>query len=298
MIDRRALPEDFNPNVERSDGPDIQIYQAVGRREEQQDRYLVTQLNDGVLVMVADGHSGSNTVELIVQQTVAIYSQERAVEKKRIKGMEFYGLAPKNERAIIRRTMQQLEKMTRHMLDGSTLTLGFIQCGVRHQRRKVVVRAHVGQIGDSLFALSSMPGRVAMTSSHSVTHHQKDVERIMVEYQRLNSEPCKRDRHYLYTRSPNYGLSLTRALGDRNDLLIRKSEVRSYEAELNHAVVLFATDGLLQVDQPVKPQINRVLQQIRTGKTVKMLGEEMEQKMDNVTLISVRYPPSPIYLKD
>ena len=150
MIDRSALPDDFNLNSERSDSPDIQIYQAVGQREEQQDRYQVSQINDGVLVMVADGHGGSSTVDLIAQQTVAIYFQERAIEKKRIKGMEFYGLAPKNERAIIRRTIQQLDKMARHMFDGATLTLGFIQCGVRHQRRKVVVRAHIGHVGDSL----------------------------------------------------------------------------------------------------------------------------------------------------
>ena len=261
------------------------------------DRLLVLHLNDGILVMVADGHGGSDTVDLLAQYVAPIYLEERAVEMRRIKGMEFYGLAPKNERSIIRRTIQRLIDKTASQLDGSTLTLGFIQRGVRNQRRKAVVRVHVGQIGDSLLALSSSPGRVSLTPNHSVSHHEKDVQWIVEEYQRLHGEACKQSQHYLYTRSAAYGLSLTRALGDRGDLLVRKPEVKTFEASINDAILLFATDGLLIAGDPVRPQVNEIFGWLRQGKSVKDLGSMMERKNDNVTMISLRYPFSSIYAK-
>lgn len=55
----------------------VQVCQILGKRAEQQDRYLITTFNDGLLLVIADGHNGTKVASLITSKIAGTLTKER-----------------------------------------------------------------------------------------------------------------------------------------------------------------------------------------------------------------------------
>jgi len=282
--------KDFLPNTAYRESPDISIYQALGRRPEQQDRYLASRLQDGYLLMVADGHSGTKTVSLIASRVTEIFSKERDALLRKQPESDSWGLPAAKERIAIRRTIHKLIRLTQREPSGSTITLAFLQFGTRPSDHQLLLRTHVGQMGDSVFAISSRPGTLAMSPLHSVAYNNKDVESIMRQYKEETGTGCRIGGNYIYSGLPGQGLALTRALGDHPFTLIRRPEVKTYEANPKDALILLASDGLFTPGVPFRPQLTGLFRQLREGVRLRELGNAIAHKHDNITMILVTFP--------
>jgi serine/threonine protein phosphatase PrpC len=289
-IGKTGNQSSFFPTTNQRDAPDIAIYQAIGRRSEQQDRYLVSRVEDGYLLMVADGHGGSSTASFLADNVARLYAQERRRLKKKQPFSSDWGLTAANERGAIRRTISRLNRLTEKNPSGSTLTLAFLQLGTRRSDFKLQLRVHVGQMGDSVFALSTRPGLVAMPPLHSVQFNPRDVEVVKELYHQETGEECRVSGGYLYSGIQGHGLALTRSLGDYPFTLNRRPEVKTYEADPKTALILLASDGLFVPESPVRPQLKEIFSLLRSGMTIRELGDSMKHKHDNVTLLSVSFP--------
>jgi serine/threonine protein phosphatase PrpC len=285
MSERR----EFIPISDRHISPAVDTYQAIGERQEQQDRYLVANLRDGLLLMVADGHNGTQASSLLAENTTQIYSEERAAEIEQNPDWTRWGLPATKERLVIRRTIKRLIELTGDEDSGSTLTLAFLQLGFRIRDRSLRLRAHVGQMGDSFFAFSSRPGALAMTPIHSVKHNEKDAEAIRQRYKDESGEPCQKSSLYLYTGESGIGLAVTRALGDKAYTLIRAPEIKTFEADPDHALVMLASDGMLNSEEDMRDQVRSTVSLLREGMPLQELGENYRMQ-DNITMLAVRFP--------
>ncbi len=285
MSDRR----EFIPISDRHISPAVDTYQAIGERQEQQDRYLVSNLRDGLLLMVADGHNGADASSLLAENATQIYSGERAAVMDEDPDCVRWGLPATKERQVIRRTIKKLIEMTNEEESGSTLTLAFLQLGFRIRDRSLRLRAHVGQMGDSVFAFSSRPGALAMTPIHSVKHNPKDAAAIRQRYKDESGAPCQQSNLYLYTGQSGVGLAVTRALGDQAYTLIRAPEIKTFEADPDHALVLLASDGMLNAEEEMRDQLRSAMTQLREGMPLQELGENCRIQ-DNITMLVVRFP--------
>ncbi len=276
---------------DRRSSPDIAIYQVVGGRQEQEDRYAVARVTGGVLLMIADGHGNEKTANLIANNVTQLFTREREqLLRSRPNGV-YGGLSPANERLAIRRTIYALITLTQDQNSGSTLTLVFLQVGTQRINDKYILklRAHVGQMGDSVFALSAKPGSVSIAPMHSVVDASNDVAIIQKQYEEKYGQPCQVNGNYIHS-SIGGAISLTRALGDENFILIRKPVVKTYEADPKTAKILLASDGLYDSPKQAKKTIRGAMAALRAGSTVQELGERIVRKHDNLTLISVCYP--------
>lgn len=250
---------------------------------------MVNRLEDGYLLMVADGHGGTTTASFLADNVARLYAQERGKLKKRQPFSATRGLTAANERMAIRRTISKLRTLTERNPSGSTITLAFLQFGSRGSDLQLRLRVHVGQMGDSVFAMSSGPGRVAMSPLHSVQFNPADVAVVKELYRRETGEECRVGREYLYTGIQGRGLALTRSLGDYPFTLIRRPEAKTYEADPKTALILLASDGLFVPAAPVKPQLKEIFGLLRGGMSLRELGDSMKRKHDNVTMLSVSF---------
>ncbi len=281
--------KEFIPISDRHISPAVDTYQAIGERQEQQDRYLISNLRDGLLLMVADGHNGTAASSLLAENTTQIYSEERTAVIEEDPDWTRWGLPATKERQVIRRTIKRLIELTNEEESGSTLTLAFLQLGFRIRDRSLRLRAHVGQMGDSVFAFSSRPGALAMTPIHSVKHNEKDAAAIRQRYKDESGAPCQKSSLYLYTGKSGVGLAVTRALGDKAYTLIRAPEIKTFEADPDHALVLLASDGMLNSEEDMRDQLRSGMSLLREGMPLQELGENCRMQ-DNITMLAVRFP--------
>ncbi len=281
--------KEFIPISDRHISPAVDTYQAIGERQEQQDRYLVSNLRDGLLLMIADGHNGTGASSLLAENTTQIYSEERAALVAEDPDWTRWGLPASKERQVIRRTIKRLIELTDNEHSGSTLTLAFLQLGFRIRDRSLRLRAHVGQMGDSIFAFSSRPGALAMPPLHSVKLNAKDAAAIRQRYKDEKGKPCQQSQMYLYTGESGVGLAVTRALGDKAYTLIRAPEIKTFEADPDHALVLLASDGMLNSEEDMREQVRNTIAHLREGMPLQELGEK-HRIQDNITMLAVRFP--------
>ncbi len=274
------------------DTPDIQVYQAVGKRDTQQDCYVVARLDTGILLAVADGHGGGKASSIIAALLPALFHGELERAFKDNSNSRYSGLSDTKIRGVVRRTIQSLTNKTQDMGSGSTLTMVFLEQGTRRidNDYSLQIRATVGQMGDSVFALSAKPGHLCVAPMHSVFDAKKDVEEIKASYLNNHGKECKCGSGYIYSSGNGVdALALTRSLGDKNFTLIRKPEVKTYTAAPDQAVLLLASDGIFSDPSNPRRCIRGYVDQLQQGKSVAEIGEGIQYMHDNTTIIGARF---------
>ena len=85
------------------------------------------------------------------------------------------------------------------------------------------------------------------------------------------------------------GLAVTRALGDKAYTLIRAPEIKTFEADPDHALVMLASDGMLNSEEDMRDQVRSAISLLREGMPLQELGENYRMQ-DNITMLAVRFP--------
>lgn len=268
--------------------PEVSVFQDLGRRDDQQDRYVVLRLNTGLLLAVADGHGGHEASSMIAKYLSLIFSEEIEGAIQTDKGANLVGLPSSTLKRVIRKTIQRLVDLTQDMISGSTLTLAFVETGSIRPGSDPATRVTIGQLGDSIFAISSKPGRLSIAPIHSVRTQKKDIEEIKKRYQEKYGEDCKTSYAYIYSSPDKYdALALTRALGDSVFTLIRKPDVKTYVVDASQTVLLLTTDGAIKEGTSPRKAITEIINQIREGTHVSEISRKLQPLEDNTTIISV-----------
>ena len=276
---------DFIPANNYKDTPEVNVFQDVGRRDEQQDRYAVSRLDAGLLLAVADGHGGYMASSIVAQYVSCIFSEEI----QNVSGGKSAGLSSSKVRSVMRKTFQRLIDLTKNLSSGSTLTLAFVETGSARPGFTPATRITVGQLGDSIFAISSKPGSLSLAPMHSVRYKTKDVELIKKAFEKKYGEPCRSSCGYIYSSPMKYqALALTRALGDSIFTLIRKPEIKTYVVDPAQAILLLATDGILKEELSPRIAIKYIMDMIRQGMTVSEINKSLRPLEDNTTILAIR----------
>jgi serine/threonine protein phosphatase PrpC len=273
------------------DTPEIQLYQSVGKRDEQQDSYLVCRMDSGVLIAVADGHGGFKTSEKAVTHLPGLLHEQLEVAWKGTPNARYFGVSDQKMRQAVRLTLNRLIDLCRDDVSGSTLTLAYLEQGTRRTDQGYLpqVRATVAQLGDSVFALSVKPGHLCVMPMHSAKDAKKDVAAIKARYRERYGRECKWSAGYIYSHCNGVdALALTRALGDMAYTLVRKPEVKTYTIAPDQAVLLLASDGILTDCSRPRNLIRGYIDQLHQGRSAKALGESISYQHDNTTIMAVR----------
>lgn len=269
----------------------LQVYQDLGEREEQQDAFCISRSLSGTLVAIADGHGGAKTASLACARLPALFNEQLDIAVGRDWYRRYNGLDDNKMRMVLRRSVHQLIKQLEKEPSGATLTASFIEQGTTLGPKGYtpILRITTAQLGDSIFALSHSAKSLQVAPLHSVAEAPKDVEAIKALYVKQYGTPCSSSHYYIRSSQNGYdGLAITRGLGDLAFTLIRKPEIKTYFADPAQAIVLVASDGVLT--SPINPraQIRHVFKQLRHGMTIQEIGEQMPRKPDNVTLIALK----------
>lgn len=279
----RSIKMEFIPATNYRETPEISVFQDVGFRDEQQDRYITCRLDSGLLLAVADGHGGCQTSSLVASHLALIFSEETERVSSDAR------LSDACVRQVIRKVFRRLDQLTQDMACGSTLTLAFIESGSRRSDFSPAIRITTGQLGDSVFAVSSAPGRLSSAPIHSVRYRKKDVDIIRQQFRDQYNEDCRVSCGYIYSSPARYAaLALTRALGDTSFTLIRKPEVKSYIVNTSETILLLATDGILKPEVRPGTTIRQIMRRIRQGQYATEIIQELKPLEDNTTLLIAR----------
>ncbi len=274
-----------------NDTPDVQIYQSLGHRDEQQDCYVVSRLDSGLLVAVADGHGGVKTASLIATQLPGLFHEALEAFFKENANARYTGLSDAKMRRVFRQVFQWLNKRTENEASGATLTMAFIERGSCRVDNRFTpqVRVTVGQMGDSVCALSTRPGHLRLAPLHRVFEAESDVRAIKQAFTEQFGKECKVGSGYIYSGSPGQALAVTRALGDCEYILVRQSRVKTWFAPAAGTRLLLASDGILTDLENPRKCVRGYVNALHRGETVEEIGRAMPYQHDNTTLIGVRF---------
>lgn len=275
-----------------NDTPAVDVYQAVGSRENQEDTYVVCKVEMGLLVAVADGHCGSKTAEKVAAHLPLMFHHTLEQIFKGSSQSRYIGLSHEKMRKVLRDVCKQLIALTNDEVAGSTLTVAFIERGtVRNDKEYGPrVRVTVGQMGDSVFAASETPGHLCVAPMHNVQTATKDIEQIRAAYAKKYNKECRVSKHYIHSCGNGHGgLAVTRALGDMPYILVRKPVIKTYTMQPDNAIILLASDGILTTIDDSRKTIRQYMSRLREGSSVQAIGDGITRKPDNVTIISIRF---------
>ena len=247
------------------------------------------QFQYGHLIAVADGHGGAQCADKIIStlpQLLCDPLQEIYVDSRGA----FDTPKAFQVRKVIRNALNNLLTITQNETSGSTLTVAYLENGLvrRNNNRQPNLRVTVGQIGDSVFALSTTDGHYFVVPRHSVSDCKKDINLIHQLFRKKHGRDCRSNDWLLYTgTNPSSGLAVTRSLGDRDHLLIRTPSMWSCVAPLEGTALILASDGILTDLKNPSKSIQSVINQLRNGGRLCDIGPSIS-KYDNTTMISVR----------
>jgi serine/threonine protein phosphatase PrpC len=262
----------------------VSTYQTIGKRINQEDRYLTTHIQGGHLVAIFDGHGGENASEsLAAYLPVAFWKEYNKVWLSVINRSK---ITPKVERQIIRRTIASLRKKLQNEVSGSTLSMVYVRPIGRGEdgvRRLWVTAA---TIGDSPLMIWNGK-RYLLMPMHCAAHHQADRKRI------IESRMGRLQGDYFISRDYRVpGIAVTRAIGDSEfgDTLIRRADIRSFEVD-SRAVIVIASDGVLVSAEPsdAKETMRKIVKMARDGSNAAELGKHVGKTHDNVTIAVVTF---------
>lgn len=188
----------------------ITFASEIGLRPYQEDRLVVHHFNSGTLLVVLDGHNGSECAEICANELPILWKSSQ-----------------KCDETFIRAAIANLDGQTKRFASGCTLSLAFIPKDTR--------TAHIAVIGDSPVIVHTKDG-IDISPEHNVRTN-------LAERQAAISRGGFYQRGYICDRVSHKGLQLSRALGG---CLIRpavSSEPEIYTREIQDWILL-ASDGL------------------------------------------------------
>ncbi|MBI4133902.1 MAG: protein serine/threonine phosphatase 2C family protein [Candidatus Terrybacteria bacterium] len=196
---------------------------AQGQRAAQEDRFLARAFNDtalpdggGWLLAVFDGHGGD---------LVAVHACLRFEEY-------FLEHSSRGERSsdALQMAIEQLATATREYAAGSTVSAIFIPLHRRY--------AYAAVVGDSPVIIRDREGKVWVAPEHNARTNERERD---VACQR----GARYDAGYLWTADGEYGLQLSRAIGDRNlGFLSQEPEIHAVPLG-DDSFVIVASDGIV-----------------------------------------------------
>lgn len=253
-------------------------HQALGRRKDQEDRYVSASVYPGHLLAVLDGHGGHGVADATAQLLPGLLGASLAS-----------GLAPGEALATCLAALPERLAETcapgARETSGSTLSAAFVT-------DKAI---HIAVLGDSPVWVRQ-GDRFQAAPRHTADDQGPDVP-LLRERHRTAIEEGRLEFSNGYLNVGWKWLALTRALGDLefDDYLIREPDLMSFPIEGDDpAVVLLATDGILG---PVpEPDLGRsLIERLESGTSAESLVEARPSPSDNVTLLGavIRQGPPP-----
>jgi serine/threonine protein phosphatase PrpC len=189
----------------------------VGLRGYQEDRFFTVSCPKGLLIGVFDGHGGQQVSHLASEKFPGIFADEITEPKA-------------TPRTALKKAINKLHSLTRHLNPGSTLSLAYIP-----YRGNTVTCAI---LGDSPIVIKDAEGKINIGPEHNVRTNYE--ERRAAEERGgivLNG--------YLCASFSGGGLQMARALGNYhlNRVLSRVPDI--YTVKVNQdSFVIVATDGV------------------------------------------------------
>jgi serine/threonine protein phosphatase PrpC len=254
-----------------------------------------------------DGHGGNWATESIETHFVEDFMREfRTLQRINTTREK---LSDKQERMIIRRTIEKQVKRCRDHMDGTTLSLVYAKPIVHSGDNQAVIRVHAATLGDSPVAIWN-GSRLSLMPVHSAQYHEKDkasINRLILEgRQRIDSINASED-DWIYRMARiedgyvwrqrggdhQLGLAMTRAIGDAGmeGLLIRRADIRTYDLPIS-GMVLLASDGVLDDDSPkaVRKLSKAIIDKAHLDDMpLNMIGKGLGKRQDNTTMMMMRW---------
>lgn len=266
----------------------IDIFQSIGSRSSQQDRFVAQPLIKGFLLAVFDGHGTAWTSDQAAARVAHYLDQE----------FEQDLTVPE----ALKGTVKQLQRDS--MVDkqsGSTASIAYIQIV---EEWLIVTTA---QLGDSAIVIQTPGTDPILTVEHNPGTHGADRERIEKFIYKLHAEGNPPDRYRMADITDDYvwnlpshgvdspaGISMTRALGDWDwgELLIREPDIEIHRVPLD-SVIIAVTDGVHVAETPEARFANyrEFGSRILHGESARSVGQsilENPQAQDNLTIVTWR----------
>src|SRR5208282_3869596 len=190
-----------------------------GQRRYQEDRHLMISAEEGLILVVMDGHGDAACSQLLEQKFCEVWDTVYAPEK--------------NPEQLYRELFEKFDALTSWMDCGSTMSVVFIPKANTGKE----TQAHVAILGDSPVLVQNASGEVHISPEHNVRTNTAELEAAKARGGYYSNG-------YICYGPEGCGLQMSRALGDCNlgKILSRIPEV--YSIELGDWV-LVGTDGLL-----------------------------------------------------
>lgn len=206
----------------------LTVYSEQGQKRHQEDRYLAEPISLGgreaQVLAVMDGNHGSRVADLIKEKLTDVI------------GSSFEGTNG-NIIETLQKTVGELDRLTRDMDEGSTLSLVIIP--------KDEPKAYVAVLGDSPVLISDIDGSISVSPNHNARTNPAELKAAM--NRGAVGDNSGGGLYLTLDPKSGRGIQLSRALGDRifDSFLDRKPDVYMVELGENSFVVL-ATDGVVQ----------------------------------------------------
>jgi serine/threonine protein phosphatase PrpC len=232
----------------------------MGKRPYQEDQFVVSQVSDGLLAAIFDGHGGDLTSTFAKENVVGLWQS--------ITGQ------PKVKMASV---FRQLNKLTVNNHDGSTASIVFIPTSGRS--------ACIGIMGDSPVVIKDSEGKINISPEHNVRSNGPEADAAIRRGGILANG-------YLFANRFEDGLQMTRALGDKNlhSVLNRLPEIYTVKISKKVSWILLGSDGLFDPGHQSKLALNDVITAVDSGSEAQNLVDiaVATPTYDNVTAILMR----------
>ncbi|MBP9822296.1 MAG: protein serine/threonine phosphatase 2C family protein [Candidatus Pacebacteria bacterium] len=189
-----------------------------GRRSRQEDRVVVSQQSDGILLAIMDGHGGAGVSEFCKKHLVSEFVTQ----------CQKHG-QPADYQSILTSVVAGLHVATQNRYSGSTISIVFVTSeGV----------AHVAVLGDSPVVIKDHSGRMIFSPEHNVGTNPKERESA------LRRGAVEDGPSYVMVRNSQDSIQLSRSLGDRSFPFLNREPDLMCEHLTSGSFVLVGSDGL------------------------------------------------------
>ena len=232
-----------------------------GQRRYQEDRCVAFDTSAGAEVLaVLDGHCGSMTAEFCKHHIEKIFKDSLDLLK--------------DEKRALELTVLELARRTLDFDEGSTISMVCIPNGFDI--------AHVAILGDSPVIIRSRGGAINVSPEHNVQTNVAERE-AAIKRGGIYSDG------YIWDDRFDYGLQLSRALGDVHLDKILNREPELYSVDLDYeSFIIVASDGVVDPEHgDSKEQIAILAAMVEKGAVAQDLVNDAlnRETKDNVTAI-------------
>lgn len=238
----------------------VSVATEQGSRDHQEDRYVVQDTGNGLLLAVMDGHCGHEVSQLMANYLPEIWDQLM--------------LKPLRYDAALRELVSDLDYMTHDFeKGGSTLSVVFITDDAEPL-------ANIAVVGDSPVIVKDPDSRLTVSPSHNVRISRAEMQKA------IERGGCDVGDGYVRLQPMGPGLQMARALGDGELGPVISKEPDVYEGTVGE-YLLIATDGVFGSDnRDFGRQLTRVITKLEFGDDAFDLVKQPTE--DNATAIVVR----------